>query len=342
MTRSPYLFVILLAGCPAPGAAPQAPVSPVQAGTGCPAASGVYVASYLTHDEGGGPDAGHTGWVLPLHDRKVATVAGQPEYAAIDPAAAQSAGVPEAPRAIWLMVPGQPPCRASAGNYYAATVDTPPNVTYGVELTGCSAPPKDQQQDAEAIALVSDAPPTECQILAPQPVAARVGENDAQQHWQRPLKETPIPPALADVIPPHDCRPPGCETLWAIAQVDVANRPVAWAGAVNWLTIPPGTTAASQCDWKAETFAGFFVAGPDGRAVKVTEGQDHPLLLTAVLADRAGPRALLAEGAGEYTSYDLTGGTPRVARHVVWLTLGPEAYAIDERIGPVCGGEERR
>lgn len=343
MTRSPYLFVAVLAGCPAPGAAPQSPVAPAQAAAGCPAASSVHVASYLTHDEASGaPDAGHTGWVLPLHDRKVATTAGAPEYAAIDSAAAQSAGVPEAPRAVWLMTPGQPPCKATAGSYYAAVIDTPPNMTYGVELTGCAAPPQDQQQDAEAIALVSDAPPTDCQILAPQPIAARVGETDAQQRWQRPTKETPIPPALAAVIPPHDCRAPGCETLWAIAQIDVASRPVAWAGAVNWLTIPPGTTAASQCDWKAETFAGFFVAGPDGRAVRVTEGQDHPLLLTAVLADSAGPKALIAEGAGEYTSYDLTGGAPRVARHVVWLTLGPEAYAIDERIGPACGGDDRR
>ena len=343
MTRLPYLFVAVLAGCPAPGAAPQSPAPPAQAGAGCPAASGVYVASYLTHDAAAGaPDAGHTGWVLPLHDRKVPTVAGVPEYGAIDPAAAQAAGVPEAPRAVWLMTPGQPPCRATAGSYYAAVVDTPPNITYGVELGGCAAPPADQQQDAEAIALVSDAPPSDCQLLAPQPVAARVGESDAQQHWQRPTKETPIPPALAAVIPPHDCRPPGCETLWAIAQVDVAGRPVAWAGAVNWLTIPPGTTAASQCDWKADTFAGFFVAGPDGRAVRVTEGQDHPLLLTAVLADSAGPRALLAEGAGEYTSYDLTAGSVRVARHLVWLTLGPDAYAIDERIGPACGADERR
>jgi hypothetical protein len=77
--------------------------------------------------------------------------------------------------------------------------------------------------------------------------------------------------------------------------------------------------------------------------VKVTEGQDHPLLLTAVLADATGPRALLAEGAGEYTTYELGGGGgARVARHVVWLSLGPEAYAVDERIGPQCGGEGDR
>jgi hypothetical protein len=115
---------------------------------------------------------------------------------------------------------------------------------------------------------------------------------------------------------------------------------VAWAGAVNWLTIPPNAAPGSECDWKADTFAGFFVPGADGRAVKVTEGQDHPLLLTAVLADRGGAKIAVAEGPGEYTAYDLTAGL-RVARHLVWLRLPPEAYAIDERIGPSCGDDPR-
>jgi hypothetical protein len=302
----------------------------------------VFVASYLTQDEHGAGDAsaGHTGWVLPLHDLKVQTIANQPEYATIDATTAGALGVPVAPSAIWLMAPGQPPCKATIGSYYGAAVEsTIPNVTYGVELAGCAAPPKDQQQEAEVIALVSEQAPTDCHVLAPQPVAARLGETDAQKHWQRPTKETPIPPVFAAVIPPHDCRAPGCETLWAIAQVDVASRPVAWAGAVNWLTIPPNTSPASQCDWKADTFAGFFVAGPDGRAVKVTEGQDHPLLLSAVLADRTGAKALVAEGSGEYTTYELAGGAAKVARHVVWLVLPPAAYAVDERIGPSCDAD---
>jgi hypothetical protein len=353
MTRWTLALVVFLTGCPPPGSAVRQP--PVQPGAsaegGCPAADAVYVASFMTQDPGssgaaGGAGAaagGHTGWVLPLHDLRVDSIASQPEFAEIDPTTAGALGVPAGPGVAWLMLPGQQPCRATVGSYYAAAVDSPSaNVTYGVELSGCPAPPPDQQQDAEAIALVSAQPPSECQVLTPQPVAGRVGETDAQQRWQRPTKETPIPAAVAELIPPHDCRPPACETLWAFAQVDVANRPVAWAGAVNWLTIPPGTTAASQCDWKAETFAGFFVAGPDGRAVKVTEGQDHPLLLTAVLADSAGPKALLAEGAGEYTTYDLTGGGARVARHLVWLVLGPDAYAIDERIGPQCSGQSDR
>jgi hypothetical protein len=353
MTRWLAALVTLLAGCPMPGARPQPPVSTAAAGAGCPAADGVFVASYLTQEPDGSASAGHTGWVLPLHDLRVERIADQPEYAAIDPTTAGALGVPQAPASVWLVTPGQPPCKAAVGSYYAAAVDSSvPNVTYGVELTGCAAPPPDQQQDAEAIALASAQPPTECQILVPQPVAARVGETDAQKRWQRPVKQTPLPPAIAAIVPPHDCRPPGCEMLWAFGQVDVAGRPVAWAGAVNWLTIPPDAPAApaapamrdapgaSQCDWKADTFAGFFVAGPDGRAVKVTEGQDHPLLLTAVLADRGGARALLAEGAGEYTSYDLSGGALRPARHLVWLQLPPEAYAIDERIGPSCADAE--
>jgi hypothetical protein len=337
------MLVILLAGCPAPGTSPQAPVSPTPsapAGAGCPAAANVYVASYLTQEE---PTGGHTGWVLPLHDLRVATITNQPEYATIDATTAQALGVPDAPAHLWLMLPGQPPCNAVVGSYYGAAVDSPtPNVTYGVELSGCAAPPKEQQQDAEVFALASEQAPTECKILAPRPVAARLGEIDAQKHWQRPTKETPIPPGLAAAIPPHDCRAPGCETLWAVAQVDVANRPVAWAGAVNWLAIPPSASPASQCDWKAETFAGFFVAGPDGKAVKVTEGQDHPLLLTAVLADRTGARALIAEGAGEYSSYELAGGTAKLARHLVWLMLAGDADAVDERIGPSCGPDAER
>jgi hypothetical protein len=345
LVARPALLALLLAvpGCPRPSAAPPPQMPPPVAGAGCPTADKVYVASYLTPEESqaGDSSGGHTGWVLPLHDLKVPTIANQPEYAAIDATTAEALGVPAAPANVWLFAPGQPPCKATAGTYYGAAVDSSvPNVTYGVELSGCAAPPKEQQQDVAAIALVSELPPTDCQILAPQPVAARLGETDAQNRWQRPTKETPIPPAIAAVLPPHDCRPPGCETLWSIAQVDVGGRPVAWAGAVNWLTIPPNATPASQCDWKADTFAGFFVASPDGRAAKVTEGQEHPLLLTAVLADRGGPKLMLAEGAGEYAVYDVTAGA-RLARHVTWLVLPPEAYEIDERIGPSCSDERR-
>jgi hypothetical protein len=188
-------LLVTLAACPPPGGRAQTPVQPAVTGAGCPAATNIHVASYLTQDEHGAGDAsaGHTGWVLPLHDARVDSLANQPEYAAIDASAAAAQGVPVAPPGIWLMAPGQ-----------------------------------------------------------------------------------------------------------------------------------------------AETFAGFFVAGLDGKAIKVTEGQDHPLLLSAVLADRTGPRALVAEGSGEYTTYELSGGAAKLARHLVWLVLPPEAYAVDEQIGPSC------
>jgi hypothetical protein len=341
MTRWMFALVLALAGCQMPGAGPgpgpQQPAQPAAAGGGCPTADHVYVASYLVSDDPGAP-AAHTGWVLPLFDQKVDSVGGQPEYMAIDAATAGARGVPAPPPSAWLVLPGQAPCRATIGSYYAAAVDGgAPNVTYGVELDGCTAPPKDQQDEAEAIVMVTDQAPTACEVMAPQPVAARLGETDAQKHWQRPTRQTALPPAIAAVVPPHDCKPPGCEMLWAFGEVAIAGRPVAWAGAVNWLTIPPGAAPETACDWKAETFAGFFVPGPDGRAVKVSEGQEHPLLLSAVLADHGGPKVLVAEGAGEYASYD---AAARLARHLVWLRLPPDAYAVDERIGPSCGAEE--
>lgn len=343
MQRLACVFVVLAAGCPVQRrAAVQPPPTPTEVGAGCPSASGVYVASYLTPEDGAG-QAGHTGWVLPLHDRRVDSLANQPGYARLDPATASGLGIPAAPPNVWLLTPGQPPCKAAVGSYYAAAVDSPePNITHGVELTGCAAPPADQQHDAAAIAVASELAPSECQVVLPQPVAARLGETDAQKVWQRPTRETPIPPALAAAIPARDCRPPGCEMLWALAQVEVAGQPVAWAGAVNWLTIPPGASPASQCDWKTETFAGFFVAGPDGRAVKVTDGQDHPLLLSAVLADRQGARVVIAEGPGEYATYDVTGNGAQLARHLTWLRLPREAYALDERIGPLCADATSR
>ncbi|MEO7732581.1 MAG: hypothetical protein ABIY55_16555 [Kofleriaceae bacterium] len=340
MLRSASLLLLVLAACPARGPGGQ-PARPIAGGAGCPTAANVHVASYLTQD--GAARGGHTGWVLPLHDLKIEALSTQPEYAAIDAATAGALGVPPAPANAWLMVPGQAPCKLTIGSYYGAAVDAPsPNVTYGVELAGCAAPPADQQQDAEAIVVVSDQAPSGCQILPPQPVAARLGETDAQRQWQRPTKETAIPPAVARAVPPHECRAPDCETLWAIAQVTVAGRPVAWAGAVNWLAIPPGAPASTQCDWKAETFAGFFVAAADGTATRVTEGQDHPLLLTAVLADASGAKVLVAEGAGEYATYDLGGGAATLARHLVWLVLPADAYAVDDHLGPSCAADEHR
>lgn len=322
---------LLLAACPK-----RAPDGPKPAtGVGCPAATDVFVASYLAPEEGA---KGHTGWVLPLHDKVVDSLDGVAEYATIDAAAAQAAGVPAPPPALWLMLPQKgggmaPPCRVTYGSYYAAAIDAPTkNIAYGIELTGCN-PPADAGLEL-AVALASAEPPGRCAIVAPKLVGARFGEVDKDGKWSRPVagKETPIPPAIDALVPARECTAPACEKLWSVGQVELAGKPVAWAALVNWLA----TDAAQACDWKPETWSGMFVAGPDGAPVKITEGQDHPLSLFAVLVDNGAPKALLATGPGEYTTYDYANGAATVGRHLVWLRPHPDSYTDAQHLGPEC------
>src|SRR6266513_1080102 len=109
------VWLLALCGCPQKGGG-TGPTPPMPPGVGCPAASGVFLASYLTSE----PGKGHTGWVLPLHDLKVDTIANQPEFAEIDGTAAAALGVPDAPKSLWLMQPNQAPCHATVGAYYGA------------------------------------------------------------------------------------------------------------------------------------------------------------------------------------------------------------------------------
>ncbi|MGE0872732.1 MAG: hypothetical protein AB7P03_29520 [Kofleriaceae bacterium] len=331
MHRAIYLFAaILLAGCQKQGVG----TSTVQAVAGCPDATGVYMASYAHAAEG--ETSARSGWVLPLHNVTVDSIEGRASYTRLDAAAATAAGVPAPPPSVWLVMPDGSKCKAAIGDYYVAAIDAgAPNLAYGVELSGCPAPGENAPDVAIALAAADE--PAGCRAIAPRPVATRLGEVSDDKGWQRPTKQTPIPASFEPVIPAKDCKPPACEMLWSIAQVDVDNRPVAWAGAVNWLHIPPNAAPESQCEWQVDTFAGFFIAGPDGKPVKVTEGQNMPLVLTAVLADQGGAKVLVAEGIGEYTSYDLRDGGAKVGRHLVWLHEHPESYGDIDRIGPDCG-----
>ncbi len=320
-------LLLVLAACP-----PKGPTNPQPGeGAGCPTAANIYVASYLTQD----PAKGRTGWVLPLHAMQVDPGNSQsvPDYANIDPAVASASGVPAGPTGtLWLMTANAPPCRATLGKWYAAKLPGPPaNLSYGVELDGCPAP--QDQQEAGGLVFVSDLSPGGCQPIAPHPIATRMGEMDAKKQWQRPAKATAIPALLDAVVPPHECKPPACEELWAIAQVDVAEHPVAWSGAVNWLQI--GDPAA-QCTWKAERYSGFWIPGPDGKPLKIEEGQTHPLVLSAVFADKTGAKALLAEGPGEYATYDLAPGSAKLARHATWMLVPNDAWDMVDHLGPVC------
>jgi hypothetical protein len=267
---------------------------------------------------------------------KVDPGAQVPEYQQLDEATASASGVPSGPTGpLWLVAGSGAPCAAKLGARYAAKIDGPPaTLSYGIELDGCTAPA--DPQDASGVLLVSKDAPTGCRFEAPHPVAARLGRMTEQKQWVAPAQATPIPAALTAAIPAHECTAPGCEQLWAIGQIDVDNQPVAWSGAVNWLTTGD---AAAPCTWKAERFSGFFIAGPDGKPVRVTEGQEHPLVLSAGLVDRSGAHVLLAEGPGEYATYDLVPGKATLGHHVTWMLAPADAWDMVDHLGPLCEPE---
>jgi hypothetical protein len=321
------LFV--LAACP-PHSQPVTP-PPQPAGVGCPGANDVFVASYLTQDAG----KGRTGWVMPLHAAPTDANAQAADYQALDAAGVAAAGLPAAPAgSLWLMAGMGAPCQAKLGGPYAVKIEGPPaSISYGYEIDGCSAP--SDPQDASGVILVSQQTPSSCQFEAPHPVAERLGAMDAKQQWQKPEKETPIPAALEPAIPPHECVAPGCEKLWAIAEIDVANNPVAWAGAVNWFQIGD---PAQQCSWKHDQFSGFFIPSLGGPPVKITDGQtaDHPLALSAALVDHSGAHVLIADGPGAYATYDLTPGRATLGHHIEWMLAPADAWEMLDHLGPIC------
>jgi hypothetical protein len=312
-------FVLALAACPAKKAS-----TPQAAGAGCPPASGVYFATYVSAK-------GHTGWVVALH--VVPGGSQAEEYVNIDAATATAAGAPAAPTGtLWLAMSTGQPCRATLGKYYAVRIEGPPAaVGYGVELDGCPAP----AQDEGAVLLASDAAPTGCRFETPRPVAARVGVM-ANKTWQRPTKETPIPAPIAAAITDKPCSAPACEKLWAFEEVKINGQITAWTGAINWVSTGDPKDA---CTWPAERESGTWIAS-GGAAVKVTEAQQHPLKLSAVLADGGGAKVLVAEGPGEYATYDLSAGKAALGHHVTWQIVPPETWeAVDHLV--YCPPENR-
>jgi hypothetical protein len=325
-------LLLLLAACPPKNPQTAAGKPDIPNGPPCPSADGVFTASFVTNESGG-----RSGWVMPLSSMQVdpGASARVPEYQNVDIATASASGMPAPPTGnLWLMTAQGAPCKATAGKAYAAKLPGPPeSMSYGVELDGCPGP--QDPQESGGLVFIADQAPTGCQLAAPRPIASRMGEIDQQKVWHRPTTETPIPPALAALLPPHDCKAPGCETLWAVGEVALGDKPVAWAGAINWVTIDDPNT---PCTWKTERYSGFWIPGADGKPVKVEEGQTHPLVLSAVLIDRTGPKALLAEGPGEYATYDLTvaPGQAKLARHVQWMLAPNDAWDMVDHLGPPC------
>ena len=318
----------LLAACPPKSTGPTTTSAQQPTGAGCPTGDGVFLASYVTDAPGRG-----AGWVMPLHAMKVEPGAQVPEYAPLDAAAASVSGVPAAPAGtMWLVTENAAPCKVTARGYYAAKIAGPPaSLSYGAELEGCPAP--SDPQEGGGIVMVSEQPPAGCHFEPPRPVASRLGETDQAEQWHAPTKQTPIPPALAAVIPQHDCQPPGCEPLWVVGQIDANNQPIAWGAAVNWLTVG---NPADTCHWNAERFSGLFVPGPGGTPARVTEGMEHPLALTAALVDASGPRVLFVDGPGEYAMYDVVPGGAKLAHHVTWMLAPDEAWNMIDHLGPLC------
>jgi hypothetical protein len=326
MTRWSVLSLLVLAACPKQAAPPAAPVAQ-QPGVGCPSASGVYVASYVGPLAEGQPALG---WVLALHGT-ASDAPLAPGDAFLDAEAARAAGVPAAPASVWVLPPGAPMCKATLGRYVASTLTANDRgyTLYSVELKGCPPPKPDAPYDA--IALDSDAPPSACSVSSPRPVATRLGDFDDKGAWTPPVKETPLPPALAALVPANDCAAPACDRLWAAGAVEQGGKPVAYGAAVNWLT---RTTAA--CPWQTEAWSGFFTVGADGALAKVTDGQNHPLALTTALTDASGKLVLLAQGPGEYTAYDVAAGAATVGHHVVWSAQEPGPEDAVDHLGPDC------
>lgn len=319
--------LLVLAGCPAKNTA--GPTGPSAPQAGCPAAKDVFVASYVQQE----PGKGRSGWVMPLHAKAAGDPTQVPEYVTLSAEAASAAGVPAAPQGmLWLVTPTAAPCPVKLAGYYEARIDGPPaSATYGIELDGCAAPAN--LDEAGGFVLVSDAAPTGCHFEQPQPVAARLGEMDKQKQWQRPTKATPIPAPVAAIVPPHDCTAPDCEQLWAFSEVKVGGATVAWAGAINWLAIGKPD---EQCKWTAERYSGFFVPTATG-AAKISEGQgDHSLALLAALVDSTGAKVLLAEGPGEYATYDVAAGSAPLGHHISWMIAPAEAWEAVDFLGPIC------
>ena len=71
-------------------------------------------------------------------------------------------------------------------------------------------------------------------------------------------------------------------------------------------------------------------------AVKVTEGQDKPLALLAALVDDSGAKVLIADGPGEYATYDLAPGKATLGHHIHYAIVPEDAWGEVDNLGPVC------
>jgi hypothetical protein len=336
MSRHLLSLSLFVVAC---GGRGHGPTGPTATGAPCPAARDVFESHYVKADA---TTPGYTGWIVPLRSVPVASADGVPAWAEVDAATLTAKEVPSLPATVWLIRPGAPPCPATVGKPYAElAADSGPALSFGYELTSaCPAPADDAP--AIAFAVATAAAPTGCQLLLPHPVATRVGgATDAaadpahEVHWTRPDKSTPVPPALAAVVPAHACVAPGCEALWSVAAVEGPRGPIAYGATFNWLTIPAGAGPEDECHWEAAHDLGVFVGEPLTRLDDKVSAR--PLLLAGALVDGRGPAVLITGNYGELTTYDLADGKATLGQHYVYAVVNEESYGEQTVLGPYCG-----
>jgi len=75
--------------------------------------------------------------------------------------------------------------------------------------------------------------------------------------------------------------------------------------------------------------------------VSMAERSKSPRDRSSARADRGArrqrrPKALLAEGPGEYATYDIAPGKATLGHHVAWMLAPQEALDAVDHLGPIC------
>lgn len=261
----------------------------------CPAADKIVLIEplYNANDESAPPVA----WNLPLAARRA--LYGEQSAVITSDEAKWFYGVSSVPKTVWIYREGQEPCRGHVTTLAKNLEDAPGSMSIDARIEGCPAAGPDDTGPWFGIA--SDTEPKGCELATPQLVAERVGEADGE-NWVRPAKETPIPAAIAKLLPPPKtaCAAPDCEPLWQVRAIEVASKPIAYDATLTWAR--PDETLALCLVGHDEAHA-LFAIGKTG-AKKIDEGPawQH---LGAVFYDATGPRELVTTGRGTYTVHPI-------------------------------------
>jgi hypothetical protein len=256
----------------------------------CPSADKVVLLEplYETTEEGSPP----VGWNIPL------AAAPAPEGAVTAPITAEDAkpfGVASVPKTVWIFRNGQPACRGQVAGLTRNVDDASGSMSIDAAVDGCPPPARDDPGPWFGLAV--DAEPKGCELSTASVIAERVGEADGTD-WVRPTKATPIPTAIAPLLPKPKaaCDAPACEPLWEVRTAQVAGKPVAYEATLTWAR--PDETLA-LCNTEHEDDHALFAVGKVGPK-KLDEAAVWQRLY-GVFYDATGPRAMITTAQGKYT-----------------------------------------